>query len=230
MNSEETNLQPASGTTALTVHTLSVGSAGVVGFPAFIYTLSDPDTGEVRYVGKTDNLRVRFSSHLREGGNKIKSEWVSSLLAAGKKPILKTVEVVFAEKLQSVIQVERKWVQYFKDKGARLVNVKLMKVGELGFHHIRINNDPLNQISLTSERKGKSVRYSLRTNKEEDKKIKWLIQNNDEGVTNMNELFRFLMHSEYNAVNGLPPPTPEDWQTKGRVGNLTGKPRTKGTP
>lgn len=30
----------------------------------FIYTLSDPNTGLVRYVGKTNNIRKRLSSHL----------------------------------------------------------------------------------------------------------------------------------------------------------------------
>lgn len=30
----------------------------------FIYTLSDPDTGLVRYIGKTNDIKKRFSKHL----------------------------------------------------------------------------------------------------------------------------------------------------------------------
>ena len=50
-----------------------------------IYSLSDPNTGEIRYVGKTYNqLRKRLYSHLNEcktGNKSHKINWIKSLLS-----------------------------------------------------------------------------------------------------------------------------------------------------
>ena len=32
----------------------------------FIYALADPETDEIRYVGKADSVKERFTSHMRE--------------------------------------------------------------------------------------------------------------------------------------------------------------------
>lgn len=32
----------------------------------FIYALADPKTDEIRYVGKADSVKERFTSHMRE--------------------------------------------------------------------------------------------------------------------------------------------------------------------
>jgi hypothetical protein len=39
---------------------------GEVADPSIIYALTDPDTGEVRYVGKTIDIWRRYARHLLE--------------------------------------------------------------------------------------------------------------------------------------------------------------------
>lgn len=44
----------------------------------YIYTLSDPITGDIRYVGKTTNLKQRYKAHCNPSNNKHthKYNWV----------------------------------------------------------------------------------------------------------------------------------------------------------
>jgi group I intron endonuclease len=58
----------------------------------YIYTLSHPITKEVRYVGKTINIKRRYYDHLYRDGNTHKHHWVKSLLAEGLKPIMTIIE------------------------------------------------------------------------------------------------------------------------------------------
>ena len=56
-----------------------------------IYTLSDPITGAIRYVGKTINLKQRFNKHIMESKKSTKSykkAWINSLLKKELKPII----------------------------------------------------------------------------------------------------------------------------------------------
>ena len=54
----------------------------------FIYSLSDPRTGEIRYVGKTVNLKRRLYGHLYDDEKTHKSAWIKSLKRLGLKPQL----------------------------------------------------------------------------------------------------------------------------------------------
>lgn len=62
------------------------------GNAVYIYALICPDTQQVRYIGKTINPRNRMYGHINNSkGNKKPTKvmcWVSSLLKAGKKPIM----------------------------------------------------------------------------------------------------------------------------------------------
>ncbi len=56
---------------------------------ASIYTLTDPRTSEVRYVGVTaGSLEVRLKGHLRYKGKDHRTAWVRSLLAVGVTPVI----------------------------------------------------------------------------------------------------------------------------------------------
>jgi len=60
----------------------------------FIYTLSDPNTGLVRYIGKTNNIRKRLSSHLSNNhlsSSTKKNNWIISLLRNSQIPVLMVV-------------------------------------------------------------------------------------------------------------------------------------------
>ena len=58
----------------------------------YIYTLSHPETNEVRYVGKTINLKRRYKQHLYDKRTSHKASWVKSLKNNGLKPIMTVIE------------------------------------------------------------------------------------------------------------------------------------------
>ena len=61
----------------------------------FIYLLIDPRDAAIRYVGKTNNLRLRYARHLGDGKRCAadhKSRWIASVLRDGLKPIMSVVE------------------------------------------------------------------------------------------------------------------------------------------
>lgn len=45
----------------------------------FIYALIDPRNGEIKYVGKTNNLKKRIREHIRDEENNLKYTWIKSL-------------------------------------------------------------------------------------------------------------------------------------------------------
>lgn len=92
-----------------------------------IYVLRDPDSGEVRYVGKTvQKLKNRLASHYCRKRNYKQSNtfnhteaWIKSLRNLHKKPIIELLESVdnsvWGDK-------ERYYIQYFKNCGFNLTN------------------------------------------------------------------------------------------------------------
>ena len=59
----------------------------------YIYTLSDPNTNEVRYVGKTINIKRRYKQHLYDKRQTShKNSWIISLRKNGLKPIMTIIE------------------------------------------------------------------------------------------------------------------------------------------
>ncbi len=63
----------------------------------FIYSLSDPITGEIRYIGKANNPKKRILDHIKEGETSNKSHkisWVKSLISKGLIPIVEIVDEV----------------------------------------------------------------------------------------------------------------------------------------
>jgi hypothetical protein len=91
--------------------------------PAFIYVLTDPNTGLVRYVGKTDYPEKRYRNHIHNSALAIKSHrtrWLKSLIEAGKKPLMIVIEQTSQEMWK---QRECWWIAYYRGLGASLVNL-----------------------------------------------------------------------------------------------------------
>ncbi len=61
--------------------------------PVFIYSLCEPVSSEVRYIGKSAAPERRLTNHLCAGRNKI-AAWVEQLAADGLRPTLCILEVV----------------------------------------------------------------------------------------------------------------------------------------
>lgn len=85
-----------------------------------IYALKDPATGEVRYVGKANNLKARIRAHLWEAKSSTlqnrKVRWLRSL---DSDPVVEILEIV----PNSIWEArERFWIAKYRSKGARLTN------------------------------------------------------------------------------------------------------------
>lgn len=89
----------------------------------YIYGLKDPNTGEIRYIGKANNPKARFSQHLaltKTDTSRHKKSWIESLLRVGQKP-----ELVILERVPETQWEDREiwWIQHGKDSGWPLTNI-----------------------------------------------------------------------------------------------------------
>jgi hypothetical protein len=89
-----------------------------------IYTLSDPRTKKVRYVGFTSRkCGQRLSAHLHEAvyGRKQshRTNWILSLLCIGLKPVMEVIESGTGDAWKDA---ECRWIAHFRANGAKLVN------------------------------------------------------------------------------------------------------------
>ena len=86
-----------------------------------IYILIDPETLQVRYVGKANNISQRYKAHLnRARKHQIhKLNWISSLKAKRLKPIIEVIDVV---PIENWIFWETYWISQFKTWGFDLIN------------------------------------------------------------------------------------------------------------
>jgi hypothetical protein len=98
----------------------------------YIYALCDPDTEEVRYVGKANEVRIRYSAHLLVKGrpNHHRIHWIQSLLRQGKSPVLQILEEVTED---TWVERERWWISEMKRQGVRLTNLTDGGEGLTGF-------------------------------------------------------------------------------------------------
>lgn len=85
----------------------------------FIYVLIDPRTNQVRYVGKTDNIRKRYNHHLIYNGKSHKTSWIKNLKTNGCKPIIEVIDEV---PLIDWKFWEVYWISQFKTWGFDLTN------------------------------------------------------------------------------------------------------------
>lgn len=87
----------------------------------YIYTLTDPRTNQVRYVGKTNNIKQRYNAHL----NKARKHqihmfnWVNQLKKEGLKPIMEIIDEV---PIEEWIFWETYWISQFLTWGFKLIN------------------------------------------------------------------------------------------------------------
>jgi hypothetical protein len=99
----------------------------------FIYTLKDPKTNLIRYVGKTKNLEDRYSRHLQPcylekyDKNTYKSNWIKKILKDDEKPIMEILDV---GDINNINDLEIYWIEQLRQWGFKLVN--LSDGGEIG--------------------------------------------------------------------------------------------------
>ena len=89
---------------------------------AYIYGLSDPRDGRIRYIGRTrQSFARRLTGHccskfLR--GNSRREQWITSLTSSGQKPFIQFLECVPGNGFDA----ERKWIAKYREMGHDLTN------------------------------------------------------------------------------------------------------------
>lgn len=87
----------------------------------FIYSLEDPMTHEIRYIGKTNNPYDRYKAHknISRDKNTHKRNWINKLRINGLHPIMNIIDVV---KIDEWGFWEKYWIQQFNVWGFNLLN------------------------------------------------------------------------------------------------------------
>lgn len=84
----------------------------------YLYALSDP-TGNIRYIGKSDNPKQRLKRHLKPTGTTHKEVWINHLLAHAAVPKLKILRLV--PEFEWAVW-ERFYIEYYRNIGHDLTN------------------------------------------------------------------------------------------------------------
>lgn len=92
----------------------------------FIYSLEDPITNEIKYIGKTNNLKIRYSNHLCGKDKSYKKNWITSLKNKNLKPLMKIIDRVPESEWEFW---EIFYISLFKSWGFKLVNGSLGGLG-----------------------------------------------------------------------------------------------------
>jgi group I intron endonuclease len=88
--------------------------------PIFIYSLIDPFTLELRYVGKTERIFQRLHDHCNDKSKTHKANWIRSIINRGKTPIQLILEVLTDN--SDWQERETYWIKHYRDLGFKLVN------------------------------------------------------------------------------------------------------------
>lgn len=86
----------------------------------YIYALSDPDTCQVRYIGKSIRPAERLQNHMNEVSNCHRSHWLQSLKKAGKRPTITIIEQIAGDIPWQLS--ERYWIARGRKFGWPLTN------------------------------------------------------------------------------------------------------------
>jgi predicted DNA-binding protein YlxM (UPF0122 family) len=136
----------------------------------FIYALCDPDTEEIRYIGKANSIRRRYSDHINECKTSRKSHkisWIKSLLVKNKKPLIKILDEVPQDdwKLWEV-----HYIDLYKLKGANLTNLTEGGQGGNGYKHTEESKQRMRKSKLgipLSEEHKKNISEAVKLKAEE---------------------------------------------------------------
>lgn len=101
----------------------------------YIYTLTDPRNQEIRYVGKTTNLKARKYNHYQGRAKTHCGNWIRQLLSLGFFPEMKVIDQVDSNNNDDWIELEQYWIQYHKDNGSDLTNLSSGGEGCFGHKH-----------------------------------------------------------------------------------------------
>ncbi len=128
----------------------------------YIYGLCDPETGDVRYVGKSRQLVRRVGHHLsksRQAGLKRHSAcWLKGLLRDGKQPMVMILEAIPPEQETTWEVRERHWITVLRASGCNLTNIAPGGEGVASYGRLGKRNSPEHIAKTRAGRLGKPCR------------------------------------------------------------------------
>lgn len=98
----------------------SLTSPDVRAVAVFVYALCEPDSGAVRYVGRSSNPQARLVSHMAQSSERV-TAWIGGLRALGMAPQLRILREVPAGEDSAAI--ERLAIGEHIARGCDLLNV-----------------------------------------------------------------------------------------------------------
>jgi hypothetical protein len=125
-----------------------------------LYTLKDPFTNQIRYIGLTNrSLKVRLGNHYSDvHKNNYKSNWIKSLKKRKAKPIIEELDIAYS--LEEAHFFERYWISQFKTWGFKLTNSTLGGEGGLGYKHSEVNIEKMKHFWANKPKKVKPIKLT----------------------------------------------------------------------
>lgn len=120
----------------------------------YIYCLSHPITGCIRYVGKTHQPKERLSKHLSDRRPTHKTCWLKSLASKGLVPVLEILDTIENSDDSDWQHHERFWISYLKFLGCDLCNSE-----DGGRGGVRLSSETRRKISELAKRRGKTPEH-----------------------------------------------------------------------
>ena len=119
----------------------------------YIYTLSDPSTMEIRYVGQTNEPKRRFNDHISSSINEssesydtYKARWIRKVITNNLLPIMNIVDS--CRSFEESNKLERIYVENLTKDGCRLTNSHVTDVTEFSIEAKK---------KMSSAKKGKTL-------------------------------------------------------------------------
>ncbi len=89
----------------------------------YIYTLSDPETNIIKYVGKTKNPKNRLYRHMSKYN--LKESWTSKnkwLLNLKNNNLMPVMDIIDTGTIDNIDELEINWISKLKSEGIKLKN------------------------------------------------------------------------------------------------------------
>jgi len=111
----------------------------------YIYALAEPETSNIRYIGKTVNLKDRLNRHFSETSNTYKNNWLKSL--NGVKPNIIILDICDES---NWIEYEQYYISKYKLLGYNLTN---HTIGGEGFSGTKLTEQ--HKLNISNSGKGR---------------------------------------------------------------------------
>lgn len=134
----------------------------------YVYTLSDPTSKEVRYVGKSvKSLPSRLTRHISKSAlskNNHRTNWIKSVIKIGKIPIIEHLDEFDSD--EEAYYFEQYWINQFRAWGFNLVNSTDGGKGSFGYKHSKESMEKILKCNRASAQK-RRIHFKVPMTKEE---------------------------------------------------------------